>query len=185
MAAGSASRTIKAPGRVVVNPTDLSTAYPYGGTEVGRTNAAVWLPQGTMFRVESEGLGEATDVLEANNRCAFACFVRGWDDDAIAKFFSGNYTAGSVSQHAVFSEPGTTTPGQSALSRAVILLYVPDDVIHVPAMLVYRGVPEWTDGAELALQRGSELGLPVTLDCIRDTNDNILSVGRLADLSLT
>ena len=32
MAAGNASRILRAPGRLVVNPSDLSTAYPYGGS---------------------------------------------------------------------------------------------------------------------------------------------------------
>lgn len=169
----------------MVGPTNLATAYPYGGTEVGKARLCVLQPRGTGFRVMSEGLGEATDVLESSNEYVFSCFLRGWDDDAVAQFFSGGYTAGSTSKHAVWAEPGTTTPGASALGRAVVLLYVPDDVIHVPAVLIYRGVPDWTPGSELALQRGEELGLPVTLECLRDANDNILAVGLLADLSLT
>lgn len=184
MVAGDVSRVIRAPGRVVVNPTDLSTTYPYGGTEIGKTRLCVLQSLGTAFRVESEGLGEATDRLESSNHFVFSCFVRGWDDDAIAKFFSGGFTTGATSGHAVYSEPGTTTPGASALGRSVSLLYVPDDLIHVPALLIYRGVPDWTDGAELAFQRGSELGLPIALDCLRDFNDRILSMGMLADLSV-
>ena len=202
MAAGNVHRVIRAPGHVVIDPTDLSTPgtdNAYGGTLIGKTNACVVQSLGTPFRVESEGLGEITDVLEANNRWAFACFLRGWDDDAIREAFSegnktlgtaaGNYEQGGTSSHSVFAVPGTRTPGQSTLesskSRAVILLYVPDDVIHVPAVLVYSGIPDWTEGAELAFQRGSELGLPLTIECLRDSNDNTLRIGRLADLSLS
>lgn len=185
MAAGNVARIVRAPGRLVVNPTDLGAAYPYGGTEVGKSNLCVLQPRGTGFRVEAESLGEATDVLESSNEYVFACFLRGWDDDAVAQFLSGGFTAGAVSKHAVWSEPGTTVPGASALDRALILLYVPDDLLHTPAVLVFRGVPDWNEGSELAFQRGDELGLPIAFDCIRDTNDHILSVGRLADLSLT
>lgn len=185
MTSGTVARTIRAPGRLVVAPTNLATAYPYGGTEVGLTQLCVLQPKGVPFRVVAEGLGEATDVLEANNEFVFACFLRGWDDDAVAQFLSGGYAAGSTSKHAVWSVPGTVTPGASALSRAKVLLYVPDDVIHVPALLIYRGVPDWSLGAEVALQRRSEVGLPIAVDCIRDANDNILSLGMLADLSLT
>jgi len=189
MVAGNVARVIRAPGQISIGPTDLSTAgsnNAYGGTLIGKTNGVVLQPMGTPFRVESEALGEATDILEPNKRWVFSCFVRGWDDDAVEKMFSSaNYAAGGTSQHAVYSEPGTRVPGESAIGRAVILLYVPDDIIHVPALLLYRGIPEWAEGGEVMFQRGQELGIPLTVDCLRDGNGNLLSMGRISDLSLT
>ncbi len=184
MVAGDVSRILRAPGRIVVEPTDLSAAYPYGGTEVGKTNACVLEPRGTGFRVMSEGLGEATDVLEASNQFVFTCFVRGWDDDAVEKFLSDGQEQGTATLHRMWQSPGSVTPGASALGRALKLLFVPDDVVHVPALLVYRGVPQWTEGSKLAFQRGEELGIPIALDCIRDECDRILVVGLLDDLTL-
>ena len=187
MAAGNVARIIRAPGRIVIGPTTAfaSTAYPYGGTEIGKTNMCALSPQGSTFRVEYESLGEAGDILEANNRYSFACFVRGWDDDAVQKMLAGGYEAGSVTQHSVFYAPGTPTPGKSALSRGVILAYVPDDIINVPGVLIYRGIPDFQDGAALDFGRGDELGLPLSLDCFRDGSGNILRVGRLPDLALS
>lgn len=185
MAAGNVARVLRAPGRLVVNPADLDDAYPYGGTEVGKSRLCVLQPLGTSFRVECEGLGEATDVLEANNRWVFSCQLRGWDDDAVQLLLAAGQEAGGTSGHRGFFVPGTATPGESALSHSVVLLYVPDDVIHVPAVLIYNGVPDFADGAEIAFQRGEEMVLPLAVDCFRDTNDNILRVARLADLSLT
>ena len=187
MAAGNVARIIRAPGRVIVGPTEAfdGGTYPYGGTEVGKTNAVVLQPLGSAFRVEYESLGEAGDILNPNNQYVFTCFLRGWDDDAVAQFFAGNVSTGSPTQHSVFTAPGALTPGASALGRAVVLVYVPDDIIHVPAIIVYRGVPDWDDGAELAWQRGSELGIPLALECMRNTSNNILRIGRLDDLSLT
>lgn len=185
MASGDTTRTIRAPGRLVVGPTDLSAAYPYGGTEVGKTQAVIIHALGLGFRVESEGLGEATDILEPSNQYVFACVLRGWDDDAVAQFFSGKSATGTVSGHQVYQVPGSIIPGASALSRALILLYVPDDPIHVPSVLVYRGIPDWSENAELAFQRGEELVLPVVAECLRDSNDNILQIGIFSDLSLT
>jgi hypothetical protein len=177
---------MRASGHIVVGPTDLSIAHPYGGTEIGKVNQCILQPQGTSFRVENEGLGEATDVLEPDNLWTFGCFLRTWDDDAIEKLFSSvSYSVGAVSGHAVYSVPGTRVPGKSALGRAIILLYVPDDLIHVDALLIYSGIAEWTEGAEIAFQRHAELGIPFTLDCLRDSNGNILRIGRFVDLSLT
>ena len=167
-----------------MNPTNLAIAYPYGGVEVGLTRACALLPLGTGFRVFSEGLGEASDVLEPAHEFVFTCFLRGWDDDAIETLFIDGYREGTVSKRAVWSAPGVAVPGSSALPRAVKLLFVPDDVAHVPAVLVYRGIPDWGTNAALAFQRREELGIPLAIDCIRDALGRIVTVGILVDLSL-
>lgn len=185
MAAGSAARVIRATGRLVADPTDLRTAYPHGGVEIGLTRMVVVQPLGSPLRVESEGLGEATDVLDGPERYVLACLLRGWDDDAIRLCFSEHYEVGAISGHAVYSAPGNAHPGGSALTRAHAFLFRPDDTIHVPAVMIYRGIPDWSDGAELAMQRGEELLLPMTIDCLRNDSGHILQIGRLADLSIT
>lgn len=185
MASGNVARVLRAPGTVYINPTNLGEDAPNYGTEIGKTNVVAMQTLGTQFRVWSEGYGEATDILEANHEVVVSMFVRGWDDDAVELLLPDGYELGATSGHATFAIPGSAVPGASALARAVSVLYIPDDVLQVPALLVYRGVPDWTEGAELAFQRGSELGLPISFDCLRDGNDNILRIGRLADLSLT
>lgn len=184
MVAGTAASIIRAPGRIVIGPTDLSTVYPYGGTQIGLAKEVEFVAQGTPFRVECEALGEASDILEANKRFSFSCFLRGWDDDAVEQMLAGGYAAGATSQHATFAEPGNV-PGASSIGRAVILLFVPDDIVHVNSLLIYRGVPDWTEGAQLAFQRGAEFGIPLTVDCLRDSNGNMLALERFSDLSLT
>jgi hypothetical protein len=51
-------------------------------------------------------------------------------------------------------------------------------------VLIYRGVPDWSEGAEFAFQRQEELGIPLAVECIRNSDGKILSVGRLVDLTL-
>ena len=186
MAAGSVARIMRGPGQIIIGPTNLSSpSTNYGGTLVGKTTQCALQSLGTPFRIESEALGEATDVLEANKRFVFVCFVRGFDDDAVKQFFStSNYAKGTTTQHAVLSEPGTKVPGESAYDRAVILLYVPDDVIHIPALLIYSGIADWPEGEEFKFQRGSELGISLAVECLRNSSDKTYSIGRLADLSL-
>ena len=184
MSIATPSRVLRVPGRLVVAPTDLSAAFPFGGVAVGNVRTVVLQSLGGNFRVMAEGLGETSNVLEAEHHWVFSCFLRGWDDDAVAQLWGDNYALGAVSQHATVNIPGTAMAGASALGRAKKLLYVPDDPVRAPAVLVYRGVPDWSEGAELAFQRGAELGLPLAVECVRDTSDRILSIGRLADLTL-
>lgn len=186
MASGNVSKVLRAPGRLVVVPKDLAAGYPYGGVEVGKTRLVVLTSFNTGVRIECEGLGnEPSDILERTSRYVFTCFVRAWDDDAIEQFFSSNFVQGSVSGHSLIREPGSRVAGSSALSRAVKMLYVPDDPISNPAVIIYRGIPDWSENAELAFQRKEELGLPIAVECVRNDSGNILEVGRLVDLSLT
>lgn len=185
MAAGLAVRTVRASGRLVIDPDDLSAAFPHGGTEVGRTRGIVIQSHGEPYLIESEGLGRASDMLEPSKRHTFACMLRGWDDDAIDLLLNDGDTVGSVSGHRVYSVPGSQTPGGTALGRAKILLYVPDDLVNVPAVLVYSGIPLWAPGEEIPFQRGEETVIPLGVECFPDSNDNTLAIGRLVDLSLT
>ena len=184
MAAGSVTRILRIPGRLVINPTSLAVAYPYGGTEVGYVNRVAVQNLGAGFQVKSELLGEPTDILESGNRYLAACFLRGFDDDAVELLFSDHHSTGSVSGHANLSVPGNNKPGASALDRAKRILYVPDGLLDAPALLIHRGVPGWPETGEVAFQRGEEFGFPLTIDCVRTTNGNILDIAPFADLTL-
>lgn len=184
MAAGAAARILRAPGRLVVGPTNLAVAYPHGGTEIGLVRRVVVQTLGAGFRIESELLGAATDVLESSQRYVMACLLRGWDDDAIRLLLADHYDAGAVSGHAVLTVPNRQQPGSSSLGRAKTLLYVPDDPVNAPALLIDRGIPEWSEGAELAFTRGDELGIPLAVECMRSEAGRILQIGRLVDLTL-
>lgn len=182
------AQIIRTPGYLVANPTNLAVAGDdgaYGGVVLGDTRAKVLTPLGSPYYVECEGLGEFSDVLESNNRYVFTTFLRGWDRDAIEQCFAGGYSQGSVTGHAVWQEPGTRSPGQSALGRAVVLLFVPEDPVHSDAFILYNAVPDFAEGAEIAFQRATEFGLEVSFECLRDSRGEILAMGRFKDLSLT
>lgn len=184
MAAGAASRVLRVPGRLVANPTNLQLAFPFGGTEVGLVREVRTQALGPQLVVQSEGLGAPSDVLEPAERYLMACFLRGWDDDAVRLLFSGNQVQGALSGHRTLRIPGDVQPGASALSRAVTLLYVPDNRLDAPALLLHRAVVFWTEAQDIQFRRQEELGIPIVAECVRDSSDRVLEIGRLADLSL-
>lgn len=184
MATGRSARIIRGPGRLVVNPSEPldSSAYPHGGVEVGRANMVILKPLAQSYAVEHEDTGEIGDIIGAGQRWVLTLFLRGWDDEAVETLLSRGYSVGEQTQHAVFSVPGSHQAGTSELTHAVSLLFVPNDLVNVPALLCYRAVPDWQDGTEIAFRRGAEVGMPLAFECVRDDDGRILQIGRLHDL---
>ena len=186
MASGSSAKIIRGHGRVVVNPTaDVDgQSYPYGGTEIGRVAMFAVASSGAGLTVEAEGLGRVSEVLEGSIRWSVSFMLRGWDDDAVRLLFPDAYEVGDLSQHATFQVPGATKPGSSALARAVKLLFVPDDPVTVPGLVVYRGVPDMRPATEIVFRRSQELQLPVVMECVQNDAGKILAVGMVHDLEV-
>lgn len=183
MATGRPADTRFQPGRLVLNPTSFAGSFPYGGTEIGRHRELALTPVGNVVRVESEGLGGAIDILEGTNHHVVTFLSRGWDDDAVELLLAGGYEAGSATGHSKWDVPGSASPGQSALSRAVSMLFVPDAIDTNPALLVYRGVPWLPDGFAIPFQRTEEFVIPFAVQCVRDGSGRTIEIGLLSDLT--
>jgi len=178
---------IRAAGTIIASPTDLTDAAgtgEYGGSIIGSTRAVALEPLGSPYRVECEGLGEYSDVLEGNNRYVASFFLRGWSLSAVANLLAGGYSQGATTKNAVWKVPGTRTPGQSASGRGLVWLFVPDDTLNHPALIIRSGIPDFADSAELAFQHREELGLSVAVECLRNTSGQTLDMGHLEDLTL-
>lgn len=189
MVAGNVSSVIRNAGKLVIGPTDLTAADPYGGTEIGLMNAAVLTPLGVPRVIWNEGLGEPTDILEGSNDHLFTCFLRGADDNVKTLLLKGWRSAGSVTQHGVITGPSSRTPGQSMIDHSnVVLLFVPENLIDHDAMIMYRAIPWWTESAEIAFQKREEFGIPLSFRLLRNAaspQPHTFQIGRLPDLSLT
>lgn len=178
-----ARRALRVPGRLVVNPTDLEAQFPYGGIEVGRATGCALQAKGEPYLVMHEGTGGVGDVLEAPHWYVFTANIRGWDDRALEWFAADYFTTGGYTGHALIEIPGDRQAGSSELDHALVLLFVPDDAIHSPAVLLYNAVPD-LEGQALALSRQEELVLPVSFECMDDSEGRLMQVGRLRDLTL-
>ncbi len=179
------SRILRAPARLIVNPNNLAADAPFGGVFVGRSREVALVEQGGPGRrIESELLGEATDILEGPNVASFGCFLRGWNDDAVEQFLADGYAEGSATGRATYTSPGNRIPGQTATDRAVVLLVLPDNHDDAPALLIHRFLPFWDEESQVAYSRQAELGIPLAGECLRGSNGRIYDLARLPDLSL-
>ena len=188
MATSSSAQSLRVPGRLVKDPTNLAAAFPYGGTELGLVRG-LWIePRPRYFEVTAEEYGgEPVELIELGWSVYVGTLFRAHDNDAVSAVWP-NTATGSSSGDEVIEWPGTVRAGGKLASRSFKLLYVPRDVGNHPAALIYKALPTLEVGMRMVDRITTEWRYPVEFLALRDTalsSDNAIAVGKLEDLSLT
>ena len=185
MTAPLTHKTMRASGRLIFSPQDITNADgKWGGTVLGSTMAFSIQSLGEQYEVEGEGIGRPTDILEADRRYACGCALRGWDDDAARHLMTdGDTVVGAVTGHRIWTGPGVVVPGSSALSRAIALLYAPDDYNNIPGVLVYHAIPQIAPGVEIEWGKGVETIIPFAARAFQDSNGNAVTIAFVRDMT--
>lgn len=194
MAADDARTVLRVPGRLSYGCTDLTAAWPHGGTGLGATRALVLAHTGSSYPVTAEAFGgEPVEYLESGELWGMGCFLRGYDYDALGVLFP-NTATGTTSQERVVSAPGSVKAGSWASARSVKLVFTPEGSTHAaaadtpdapgPFVILYRAIPMLRESFELALERRQEFQFPALFQGIRDASSRIMAFGPRGDLSL-
>lgn len=121
-------------GTLVVNP----TAIGEGGSELGFSES------GLSVRVNDEYLEEPSDETGAGMATVFytggdpllAITLKEWKDESLAAAFPDRYDATANR----IQIPGTLSPGDSMLSRAVVLEFRPDQPLIHETVIAFKAV---------------------------------------------
>lgn len=188
MATPQPAKIIRAPGKMVWNPTanpsDDVDAYPYGGTELGAVKGIYLVPFDDGFTVWAEEYGEPADQLEPLRDWGIGFVARGWDDDVLPICFA-NTGEDTISQHTYVSLHGSQSPGMSALDdRGGKLLFVPENPIAAPGFIAYNAVAVLESNAAMHFAWSRDLEVPVVFRMFRDGSARIGFVRQLWDLSI-
>ena len=142
------------PGRLVVNPTDLSLAFPFGGTELGLAiKTTLDRPPRMSPDFVAEELGQAPyDALRHGEDWLATCTLCQWVDDTVSLVCPGWITgSGSIPRTPY---PGAEVTPVSMAEQGVKLLFVAEtifggaDKAEVHAWIMYRAVPILTEPKE-------------------------------------
>lgn len=111
-------------GTLIVSPSDLGAASPYGGTVLGRVRDVLLMAEVPQFEVPNEDYGPAewAEVVELGARWELRCNLREWDDDAFGTVFPWTLAGGGRTgvQH---PKSGGREPGAQGSGRTVSVLY--------------------------------------------------------------
>lgn len=184
MAAPEVGNILLVPGRLAAGPTDLSLAWPHGGTGLGLVQDVVLRPARTMIFLREEAFGsEITEALDMGEAWILACAARTHDRDLLQRAFASTI-AGASSEKRNVTYPGTFRAGTLRSTATVKLLFTPDDPDRHDFVILYNAMPYLPPEAEVPLSRSVELTYPVVFQGIRDATDRVVRWGPKEDIAL-
>ena len=184
MATPDTTKIYRVPGRLCINPTNLGTAFPHGGTAIGVASQMRIVTGLEEARITAEEFsGQAVEAVLGKRDFFMSALLRQWDNDAIATLFGSDATTGA-SGDKVINWPGTDRGGYQLSARSVKLCFTADRVTEHPSLLIYKAVPLYAEAEALRLTVLAELAMPVVFLGLRDGSSRVASMGLLSDLSL-
>lgn len=188
MSAPNVANFLRLPGKLSHSPTDLSAAYPHGGTAIATVTKltpnlldAPFLVRGAEFGNAVMDLVEGgpqwsvdmvlSEILDAAALAAiFPCYVVGRSGGPILK-----YTATTTGMRA-----GTSI----GAALAVVLVYTPDNADEHPWLILRRAIPSIKETAELALRGNEFAGIPVRWYATPNASLDVFDFGLRRDVTL-
>lgn len=188
MATANIGDVLKLPGRLCANPTDLSLAFPHGGTALGLTRAAEFRFGIQTSLVTAEEWGQQpVEAVYTGDVAVFGCVLREWDDDAIGAVFPNTGTGDISGNRTILGRVdgvGVNRAGYLFSSQSLVLLFSPRSVDRHPMVLIRKALPMPDETAMIQASLAQEFGIGVVFQAIPDATDRTYDIGKREDLTL-
>ncbi len=185
MSSANAARMVFNGGTIIITPTNLSAASPYGGTVLGSCKENILRRTERSFVVSCPadfGAGQPVERIRLGTAWAMTASFRTWDNDQVSTLFPLTATGSSGLKYV--AELGSTYAGDKGTARAVKVLYAPDNPKAHPAILFLSAIPVLADDAEIKLDYIDEMMLPGVFLALPASSGNSVQMGLLEDLTL-
>lgn len=188
MGARDEDTVMRGPVRLAKTPTDLSSAFPHGGTELGacRDYEVEFLEP--MHAVAGEEFGGLpVELIEGQKGVILHTLIRSWDADAIATVFA-NYSGTSTNTIVSTTASGggqSIRAGALGSARGVKLIASPENTTDDKALLIYRAVPVLVPLSRMALSILKENVIAVSWIALPNANGKVYQMGKLSALTVT
>lgn len=189
MAAPDLSLIVRAAVRMCINPTDLSAAWPHGGTELGALRGVYAEPGIQHEDIVAEEWGvEVVESVYLGQSWVIGVLLRQPDDDLYTTMFPATAVGASSGDRILTQEADDShRAGSLASAKAVKVLLAPRDLragSNAQYVLFHRALPMVEQSARLRFALQSELAVPALFRAIRATDGRTYQVGKLEDLEL-
>lgn len=168
--------------RLVATPTDLTAAYPYGGTEL-----AAWARvEVRLYRASAELIAEEWqampfDTVGASSRATVSAQLRQWDADALSRLFpSGEFSTTTE----LLSRTATDRRGELGSARAIKLLIAARDAEYQSSFYIPLAIPLEEEQVRMMYSPAEEWRLPAVFMGIPDATGRCYQKGPLWRMTL-
>ncbi len=184
MAAASPLAVIKGRFRLILTPTNLAAAAPYGGTYLGMAHSMEF-EYGVRHYVETaeEWGGVPSRVFYGGSGGVLRCALRGYDPAALAAVFP-SFVVGASGAPTIAPDVNAS-PRPGAAISGVALLAVPAESSSVlPAVLLYNACSAPGEAARYAMSAKVEAETVAAWYAVPDSRGYPYRTGLLEDLVL-
>lgn len=184
MSAANPVNIARVPGRLVLSPTDLSAAFPHGGTKLGTTRDNEFRPRAVYHEEEAEEWATTSRVFYCGTKAGFACVLRDWDNDALGIIFPETSTGSVTGDKVVSQDVNDNTLRAGRALTGYVILWSPLAPISRPALLLYNAVPMLDESIRLQLSIKAEMSPALIFRCLPDSAGRTYAHANIGDLSL-
>jgi hypothetical protein len=166
-------------GRLAYGCTDLTAAWPHGGTGLGLVGQVTLFPQSRWAAIDQEETNSPVGVQWLGGGLVVALTLETPDDNALSVLNPGGALSGS---NATVSWPGSAVAG-TLLTALTNVVFTPNNRTDGRAFVIYRAVPVPEVNQQLVWNAGKFLEVPFVLVAVNDgTGTNVGKMGRFSDL---
>lgn len=180
-------KVLRIPGRLCADPSDLTAAFPHGGTALGITRDAEFRFGASKHVITAEEWGNIPcEVIVGGETAVMGCVLREFDNDMVKKVFLNPATGSSSGDQVINSKAPAATlkPGYRLSLKGFKLLFSPKSVDTHPHILMYNALPILDEAALVQASLAEELGIAVAFHAVPDSSGRVYAIGKREDLTL-
>ena len=174
-------RVTTIPGRIVLNPTNMSAAFPYSGTVLGSIRSVRFEPGLGTFSVIAEEWGIATQNYYKGETGRLLAVMRELDNDLLTHLFRGD-GAGATTGGREVSPTVLANAAGAAVPDSVIYFAPYSDAHH--GVILYRAKAMVQEAGAINFSNRAEVGLAVAWEALPDATGRPYQIARKEDIVL-
>lgn len=175
-------------GRIVWNPSSLTSAFPHGGTEIGVVRDLVFRFGIETEEIRAEEWGNVpTEYVYTGSSAFLAAILREFDNDALDAIFPDTPTGSVTSEQTIrgaASGSGVTLGGTLLSGQSGVLVVSPEAPETQEFLVLYNAIPMPEEASRLQISAGEEMGIAVVFRAVPDSTHRMWHIGKRRDLSL-
>lgn len=176
--------SLRVPGRLCADPTNLALAFPHGGTDLGLVRAIRFRPGFLSERLPFEEFGgKIGETVHGGQTPRLGVVLLGFTDAMSQRVFPETFVGATLAKRGIRSTSATLA-GRLGSASTFKLLFSPRHTADHPGLILYAASAIVEEIEEVPLNTEEGVGLAVVFEALKDSANRDWEFQRLADMTL-